>query len=104
MGYCRLPLITSISPFVSFFVEKLLTHLLFLKIWTSDQCINNDQLSPFFLKISPELFYLNFSSSMIANYSMNLIIYVFMNRRETQTVKTIRDSFYRLMLMAGQEE
>jgi hypothetical protein len=41
---------------------------------------------------------------MIANYSMNLIIYVFMNRRETQTVKTIRDSFYRLMLMAGQEE
>jgi hypothetical protein len=27
-----------------------------------------------------------------------------MNRRETQTVKTIRDSFYRLMLMAGQEE
>jgi hypothetical protein len=39
--------------------------------------------------------------SMVANYSMNLIIYVFMNRRETQTTKTIRESFYGLMLMTG---
>jgi hypothetical protein len=38
---------------------------------------------------------------MIANYSMNLIIYVFMNRRETRTAKTIRESFYGLMLMVG---
>jgi hypothetical protein len=36
---------------------------------------------------------------MIANYSINLIIYVFMNRRETRTAKTIRESFYGLMLM-----
>jgi hypothetical protein len=38
--------------------------------------------------------------SMIANYSMNLIIYVYMNRRETWTTKTNRESFYGLMLMA----
>jgi hypothetical protein len=38
---------------------------------------------------------------MIANYSINLIIYVFMNRRETHTAKTIRESLYSLMLMAG---
>ena len=47
-----------------------------------------------------ELFDLNCSCSMIANYSMNLIIYVFMNCRETWTAKTIRESFYGLILMA----
>jgi hypothetical protein len=31
---------------------------------------------------------------------MNLIIYVFMNRRETLTAKTIRESFYGLILLA----
>jgi hypothetical protein len=38
---------------------------------------------------------------VIANDSINLIIYVFMNRRETGTAKTIRESFYGLMLMIG---
>jgi cell division protein FtsW (lipid II flippase) len=39
---------------------------------------------------------------MIANYSINLIIYFFMIRRETQTAKTIRDTFHGLLLMGGQ--
>jgi hypothetical protein len=38
--------------------------------------------------------------SMIANYYMIFIIYVFMNHRETWTAKTIRESFYGLMVMA----
>jgi hypothetical protein len=41
---------------------------------------------------------------MIANYSIKLIIYVFMIHRETQTAKTIRDSLHGLLLMGGQQK
>jgi hypothetical protein len=34
----------------------------------------------------------------------NLIIYAFMLRRETQTAKTIRESFHGLLLIGGQQE
>jgi hypothetical protein len=34
----------------------------------------------------------------------NLIIYAFMIRRETQTAKTIRESYHGLQLMGGQQE